>query len=343
MSEQYYNRRFLLRVLFAITLFVIFTGCDSPITPTSALRPPIDVTVQKVTKDNYQAFENLVGTLRSGVRASIEPKIAGRISGIFIAPGQLIGQGQVIAELDLREIKAKLDQAVAIREQAEKELRRYTLLLEQKAASQQEYDTAEGRYRVAKAAANEAEAMLAYTNIVAPFNGIVTRKFLDIGDQALPGKSIIEMEDPSAMQVETSIPEDIINNVTVGQLIEVTFANSKLPSTMIELSPSADPNSRTFPAKLQLKNETSLKSGQLVTVKIPLKRRLSIFAPLSSIIKRGQLEFAYIAKGDTASMRIVRTGRVVDSQIEILSGLDADELVIVKGHENIISGQNIKY
>ena len=322
---------------------LVVTGCKSKHNPSVTVLPTAQVSVQKIGFQEYPIHEELLGTLRSGLRAAIEAKITGRVENIFVAPGQLIGAGQTIAELDIKEIQAKLDQALALREQSEKEERRYAALLAQKAAPQQEYDAIETRYRVAKAAVTEAEAMKAYGQIVAPFSGLVTKKNIDVGDLASPGRPIIEMEDPSALQVETNIPEDLIKSISLGQSIEILTSRGQQLATVIEISPRADPNSRTFAAKLQIKHELDLRSGQLVRVLLPLGQKKSLFAPIGAIIKRGQMELAYIAQDNKAILRIVKTGQRRGNLVEILSGLDAEEELIVKGMENLVSGQSVIY
>ena len=140
--------------------------------------------------------EEVVGTVRAKLHAVIEAKVSGRIEALLVAPGQTVKAGDLIAQLDAREIQAKLDQALALREQATRDLARSRELLDKKITTQAEFDAVQARARVAEGAAREMETMLGYTKVVAPFDGIVTRKLADVGDLAAPGKAIIEMEDP---------------------------------------------------------------------------------------------------------------------------------------------------
>lgn len=142
------------------------------------------------------AIEEVVGTVRPKLRSDIEAKVSGRIEQMRAVPGQLVKRGELLVQLDAREIQAKLDQATASRDQAESDLVRYTKLIAQHAITQQEFEASQSRARIARASVTEAETMLGYTKITAPFNGVITSKLSDVGDLAAPGRPLLKMEDP---------------------------------------------------------------------------------------------------------------------------------------------------
>ena len=98
--------------------------------------------------------------------------------------------GDLLAELDVQEIRAKREQAKAVLDQAQRDLGRQEQLIASKATSQQELDAAAARVKVADAGLNEAETMLGYARVTAPFDGVITRKLADLGDLAMPGKPL---------------------------------------------------------------------------------------------------------------------------------------------------------
>ena len=108
------------------------------------------------------------------------------------------------------------------------------------------------------------EAMLGYTKVVAPFDGIVTRKLADVGDLAAPGKPIIEMEDPRALRFEADVPEALIGHVKIGAKLPVQVSEGAAPieGTVVEVAPVADAASRTFLVKLDLPAPEGMRSGQ---------------------------------------------------------------------------------
>src|SRR4029077_17254171 len=104
-------------------------------------------------------------------------------------------------------IKARLDQAEASLQQADRDLKRVSSLFNQQAATRADYEAADSRYLVAKGVAAEARAIMGFVEILAPFAGVVTRTWVDVGDQAAPGKPLVDIEDPSKLRLEADLPE----------------------------------------------------------------------------------------------------------------------------------------
>ena len=136
-------------------------------------------------------------------------------------PGQAVRRGALLARIEGREVQARLDQALAVRQQAQDDLRRAASLLKQNILPQSEFDGAQSRARVAEAAVQEAETLLGYTRIEAPFDGTITRKDADVGDLAAPGKPLLEMEDGRALRLEADVPEAVVGRLTLGDVLPV--------------------------------------------------------------------------------------------------------------------------
>jgi multidrug efflux pump subunit AcrA (membrane-fusion protein) len=117
--------------------------------------------------------------------------VSGKIEQLLVVPGQQVKAGETLATIDAREVQARYDQAVALRQQADADLKRLTSLFEQKILSQAEFDSAQAKARIAVAGVTEAETMLGYTKVTAPFAGVITRKHADVGDLAAPGKPLL--------------------------------------------------------------------------------------------------------------------------------------------------------
>ena len=305
--------------------------------------PAADVRLAAVTNNARTASEEVVGTVRPKLQAVIEAKVSGRIETLAVTPGQQVRAGDLLAQLDAREIQAKLDQARAVRDQAARELERARKLFEQKTTSQAEFDAVESRERVAAGAAAEAETALGYSKIVAPFDGVVTRKLADVGDLAAPGKPIVEMEDPAALRFEAGVPEALIGGIHIGDRfpVRVSGLTSDLQGTVAEVAPVADAGSRTYLVKLDLPATEGLRSGQFGRVIVPTGRANSVWVPASAVITRGQMEIVFVAVDAHAQLRLVRTGKRNASEVELLAGISAGENVVIEGAEQLKDGQPI--
>ena len=290
------------------------------------------------------ATEEVVGTVRSKLRSSIEAKVTARIEKMLVAAGQTVTEGDLLVQLDTREIQSRLDQALPVLRNAETEMKRFKSLVEQNAVSRSEFDAIESRFRVAQAAVTEAETMLAYTKITAPFTGVITRKLADVGDLALPGRALLEIEDPRVLRLEADVPESLIDRVQLGAKLPIGLAaaNQTLDGVVSELAPAAESSTRTFLVKLDLPQQAGLRAGQFARVAIPIGESKALRLPAGAVIQRGQMELVFVADDGKARLRIVKSGRRVGDELEIVSGLAAGDRVIIEGAGQLRDGQPIE-
>lgn len=319
----------------------IFSGCHKPTEPAPPDLPPASVRVQTAERKPFTATEDVVGTVRPKLSAAIEAKVSGRIEQMRVVPGQSVQTGELLVQLDAHEIQARCDQAIAVRQQAESDLKRASDLFQQKILSQSEFDAAQSKFRVADAAANEAETLLGYTKITAPFAGVITRKFADVGDLAMPGKTLLQMENPNALRLDADVPEALIGNLKLGDKLAVQIAAVARggTGTVAEIAPAADPNSRTFLVKLDLPDTAGLRSGQFGRVAVPVGEVNSIRVPAGAVVQRGQMEVVFVDVNHHAQLRLVKTGRHGDGEVEIVSGLDTGESIVTDGAAELMDGQ----
>jgi len=333
-------------VVTILALAMCFTGCgakpeNSGANSTSL--PTAQVRVQAVERKSRAATEDVVGTVRPKLSATIEAKVSGRIDRMVVVPGQTVKAGEPLAHLDAAEIASRLDQASAALDQAEQEWKRISTLFGQQASTKSEYDAADARYRMAKAAAAEAKTMMSYCEVVAPFDGIITRKLADVGDLATPGKPLLQMENPSTLRLEADVPEALIGKVKLGDRLFVRIAAvaSEIEGTVAELSPTADPNSRTYLVKLDLPGATGLRSGQFGRVSVPVGKASAIRVPIAAVIQRGQMEIVFVVANNHTQLRLVKTGSRIGDEIELVSGLNSGEQVVTENASDLVDGQPI--
>ena len=305
---------------------------------------PATVRLAKVERGRRVATEEVVGSVRAKLHANIEAKISGRIEQMLVVPGQAVKAGDMLAQLDAREVKARLDQALAVREQAQQELRRASGLLKQQVASQQEFDAVQSRARVAEAGVIEAETMVGYAKVVAPFAGIVTRKLADVGDLAAPGKSLLELEDPAALRFEADVPEALIDRAALGGRcsVKVGSLTNVLDGVISEIAPVADPISRTFLVKFDLPPAAGLRVGQFGRVLIPVGEAAALRVPVRAVIRRGQMELVFVVTNARAQLRLVKTGKRIADEVEVVSGIDSGEQIVCEGASSLTDGQPVE-
>jgi RND family efflux transporter MFP subunit len=306
--------------------------------------PAAQVRVQIIESKSRTMTEEVAGTVRAKLHATLEAKVSGRIEKMAVALGDKVQKGQLIARLDAGEIAARLEQAEAALEQADHDWKRVSALFEQQSATRAEHDAAQSRQRVAKGVAAEAKAMMNYVEIVAPFDGVVTKKWADAGDLAVPGKPLVDIEDPSALQMDADVPEAIASHIRRDSRlgVRVDAITGELEGVIHEIAPTADPVTRTFRVKLDLPQTAGLMPGQFARLAVPIGEHTSVRVPAAAVVQRGQLEMVFSVTNQRAQMHLVKTGRRVDDEFEILSGLDAGKTVVISGADQLTDGQRVE-
>lgn len=285
-----------------------------------------------------------MGTVRAKLSATLESKTIGRIRDLPVVLGQKVKAGELLVRLDAPEIKARLEQAEASLHQADRDLKRASFLFNQQAATRADFEAADSRYVVAKGVAAEARAIMGFVEIRAPFDGVVTRKWVDVGDQAAPGKPLVDIEDPSKLRLEADVPENIASKIKPDDRLTIRVGQSTedLAGTMAEIAPVAEPISRTFRVKLDLPAIPGLMSGQFARLLVPVGEYNAMRVPTSAVVQRGQMELIFVLENQHARLHLVKTGRRMEGATEILSGLESGDAVVVDNPGQLVDGQPLK-
>jgi RND family efflux transporter MFP subunit len=301
--------------------------------------------VHEVTKEY---IEEAVGTLRAARRTAISAKVLATIEEITVTAGDQVEAGDVLVRLDAKELQARLRQAdqaligaVAARKQAEHDYNRTKSLHEKRVASQAELDRATADLDVAKAeearqteAVDEAKAQVSYATITAPKAGRVVDRLAEEGDTARPGEPLLVLYDASSLRLEAPVPEKLAVKLQVGQQLEVSIdaLGRKETATIDEIVPQVDAASRSFLVKAALPPSAGLYEGIFGRLLIPAGTRRHLCLATDAIRRVGQLEFVDVVLPDeTVETRLIKTGRMgMPGRIEVLSGLRADETVILR-------------
>lgn len=325
-------------------LFLI-AGCqaEEKHKPKVEALPVVEVQAMKATAQEGHLQTKVVGTVRSVKQAVIAAKVTGTIEQLPVGLGSSVKTGDLLVKISAEEISAKTVQAQTQLEQAKRNLEREKKLLKKNAATAEGVKSLEENYRVAEAAHREAFTMLSYTTITAPFDGVITAKMSDAGDLATPGTPLLKLEDNTKLQVEASVPEGLILRIQSGDTmsIHIPVADQETQGTVAEVAPAADPLSRTATVKLKIDPHPLIRSGQFARVTIPGERKESLFIPSSAIHTFGQMEQIYVIKENKAHLRIIRTGVVLDDQVEILAGLDEGEIIAITNGSKLTDGQPV--
>ncbi len=330
----------------ALMMMLFLAACapHAPEAPAPESLPRASVRVAVAQDVSRPATEQVVGTVTAKNRPVVAAKLSGTISALNADVGDTVTAGQLLAEIDAREINARLNQALPELERAEQDLERMKKLLAERAIAQRELDDADARYRRAVAAVDEARTMLDYTKVTAPIDGVVRVRRVDVGDLAAPGRALFELESVDALRFEAALPESITGHLKRGDTarVFVDALGTEIEARLSEITPSADPLSRTFLTRFDLPPTPGLVAGQFGRVRIPLGAVSELCVPREAVVERGQMQLVFVVADQTARLRIVKTGQGDGDNVVILSGLRAGEEIVVTGADKLIDGQPLE-
>lgn len=313
---------------------VLTAGCSrnshEPAVEPSPNLPVVAVEVATARVEELPSIIEIPGTVRPAQRAVVAAKVMGTIDEFPVVLGQTIRKGDVLATISAGEIKARATQARSQLNQAERDLAREKALLEKKASTGEMVHNLEDRVAMTQAMVREAEIMTGYTTIVAPFDGVVSRKMAGEGDLAAPGTPLLEIETQSSHEIECGIPDSLAGQLQTGAelVVRIPDAHSSFSGAITEISPSAKSDARSVAVRISIPATVAVRSGQFVRVLVPGAASPTLLVPASSVTTLGQMERIFVVQNDRALLRLVKTGARRGDQVEILAGLfDGDTVV----------------
>jgi RND family efflux transporter MFP subunit len=332
------------------------------------------VSVLSVQPANVPDLVEAVGTLHAAQASQLAGQMMANIVEIRVHEGDRIQRGQVLAVLDEAQPRAALDRATAadLASQqgitasdsdfvlAEATFKRYQTLYDKKSVSPQEFDEVKARYQAAearrdmaragqaqaKAALQQAHTALGYTHILAPFDGLVTEKKVDVGALVSPGMPIFTVEDLHRYRLEATVNETDLRYVRMGQqppVIIDAVGDRELKGRVVEIVPAADAASRSFLVKIEIPPDPALRSGLFGRAQFSRGEKSSLLIPRTAVVERGQLQGVYVLdQNRIANLRYITLGKPSGVRVEVLAGLQAGETLVSDPGSRELSGKKIE-
>jgi RND family efflux transporter MFP subunit len=300
--------------------------------------------VEKATVADPREF---VGTIRPRSVAQVSAKLLARVLEVRVRMGEAVEAGQVLARLDDRDAKARVEQArlglraaQAALVQAESELKRYQVLNEKKAATASELEAATARAEGLRAdvarlkeAQREAEVFLGEAEVNAPLKGRVLERRIEPGDMAAPGAPLFAIEAAEGgLRIEAWVPEACAGAVVVGERLRarIDATGQELEVALDEIAPSSEPGSHSILVKAVLPAVIEARPGEFARLVRPCGERSATLVPARAVRPLGQLELVTVVESGRVHPRHVRTGKRFGDKLEILAGVEPGERVLLE-------------
>ena len=345
----------------AVTLVLMSCGSEDkkPVTDNSSV---IKVQVNQVDANGNSPFLSVSGKIQAANSADLTTRMMGYVDKVHANVGDEVRKGQLLVSINNTDLQAKraqvnagITEATAAFNNAQKDYNRFKSLFAENSASQKEMDDMTAHFEMAKARLeaanqmkNEVNAQFTYSNITAPFNGIITSKNVKVGDMANPGMPLISIETPGHFEVMAMVPETEISEIKTGVLVDVLVKSihQTIKGKAKEVSTSAKNTGGQYLVKIDLdQTDANILSGMFATVQFPVERKSKtemVLIPNEAIITNGQLSGVYtVSQSNTAMLRWLRLGRTFGNQVEVLSGLTTDETYIVSAEGKLFNGAKI--
>jgi multidrug efflux pump subunit AcrA (membrane-fusion protein) len=243
-----------------------------------------------------------------------------------------------VSPQEFDEVRTKLEVAKAEAERAER------LLQVAKAKQKQVL----ARIDQAKADVSNARVYVGYAKLTSPINGIVTSKQTDVGYLATPGAPLLTIENNSRYQLEVAVEESRLGTIHLGEQAQLqieALGNTELTGSVEEIVPASDPNSRSYIVKISVTNlgDAQLRSGLYGKARFISGQRQALAIPKTAISQRGQLTGVFVVdQSGVARLRLIKIGRAFGDNVEILSGLNAGDLIVINGPATIQDGTRVR-
>ena len=349
--------RYALPLALPVSLAFLLTACgqDEPVQAT--VRPAMVVQPEP----SAQSLESYPGEVRARFEPDLAFRIGGKVSRRLVDEGERVKANQPLAELDPEDVRLQLDAtraqvtaATANLNLVRAERDRYKTLMERQMVSRSQYDNAENLYRSGEARLKQIKAefdvannQASYAILRAPQDGVVAKRAAEVGQVVAAGQTVFTLAADGEREVLISLPEQNFGRFKVGQPVSVelwTQPDQRLPGTIRELSPAADPKSRTFAARIAFTaGKVPAELGQSARVFIENAQALALSVPLSALTAENGATYVWIVGADnTLKKAPVRVGAFGEKTVPVLEGLSSSDWVVAAGVHVLLDGQKVR-
>ena len=340
-------------VVLAAVLFATMslTGCKDnesiANTEGTASGPPaIPVAVVEVKPVAMRDVVFLPGETEAYEDVKVAANTSGRVEWIGYREGQEVKKGALMAKIDVAALKASLEHAKAAHELAEDLCERRRRLYDNKIIAKEELDQSETQAKLAAADLAQVKVRFNHGFPKSPITGIISHLYVDVGEYADLGKPIADIVNIDRIKINVRVPELDVRYVKKGQTTPIridAFSDRPLMGIVDFVAFKADPATKTFLVRSIIDNPNhDIRPGMIG--RVAFVRRMipdAVAAPLFAIVDKGGERIVFVEKDGVAESRVISIGVIEGDRIQVTSGLDFGDHLIVKGHTEVEDGMKV--
>ncbi|RME35866.1 MAG: efflux RND transporter periplasmic adaptor subunit [Gammaproteobacteria bacterium] len=315
-------------------------------------RPPVTVASATVTEERWRPALHAAGSLVAVQSVEVSTEIGGVVRSLHFRSGETVKRGSLIAQLDDEVDRAALRGLVAEQRLADIQLRRALELLPRKAISQSDLDTARARYDAARARVEEQRARIARKRIVAPFDGVLGIRKVDVGAYLSAGDGIVTLTTIDPIHVDYELPERDLPALAAGLEVRIrvgAWPGEEFTGRVTVIAPGLRQGTRTVRVRATLPNpDGRLRPGMFAAVTtLQPEAEAVLTVPRTAISYNTYGDFVFVIEGDTPDSltvrrQLVEPGEVRDGRVAIRKGLEAGQRVVRAGLIKLRNGQPVR-
>jgi membrane fusion protein (multidrug efflux system) len=336
------------RLLWMLACVGAMAGCSPQSSggpPARAKQGPIEVATAPTFVKPLGIEIEAVGTARANEAAEITSKTSNLITAIRFREGEQVKAGDVLVELDSAEARAALAEAEAALADSERQYARSRDLAASHALSESSLDQIEATLKANRARVEAARARLADTTIRAGFTGRTGFRRVSVGSVVSPGTVITTLDDTSLIKLDFTVPETYLFALRPGLPVTATTAGLRgrtFDGTITNLDSRVDPVTRSLFVRAEIPNpDGAIRPGMFMTVSLQGDVAPALMVPEAAIVPEQGRTYVFVVDGKTAQRREVQLGRRKPGEVEILSGVQEGERVVVDGTQKLTDGAQV--
>ena len=307
----------------------------------------IPVEVAKPARGEMLAMYSGTATLEAEADAEVVAKVGGEVRRIYVEEGDHVAAGQVLAQLDDRQLRLQAAQARAARAKAERDFNRQVELHDKGLVSAGAFEGLKYDLDNQVAADDLAQLNLSYSAIRAPFAGIVSTRHIKLGQEIAIGTSVFRVTDPTPLKANVFVPERELARLKPGQAAAISvdaLAGRSFPATVKLVSPIVDAATATFKVTLEVNDPRGdLKPGMFSRVGIVFERRPdALTIPRVALLDTDGSSNIFVVTAGKAEQRAIKTGLSNAGQVEVVEGLKGGEQVVIVGQNGLKEGNPVR-
>lgn len=334
-------------ILFIIAILCIWYVVKSHHANLSMSPDAVIVEVATVKQGVIPIQANAIGTLIAAQHVKLTPEIEGHVAKVLFQDGAFVKLGTPLIQLDDAIDKAKLDSAKADLTFSEANYKRMTFLGKRGAISQSAIEQAFAEYTEKKAHVEEYQVTLDKRLLRAPFDGVLGKCKVNIGDHVAVGQELVSLTDTQHLRVEYTVSEKYLSALKIGQAVNIStsaYPGKVFIGKVSFISPTISAEDRTISLYADLSNDQGLlTSGLFVNVTHFLQNQNNaLLIPVNSLMSTIDGQQVYKMINDKVSAQPIKIGQRYQDSIQVLEGLKLTDRVVIAGQEKLREGASVK-